>query len=133
MNNYARYAFALILLFGAVALGQEVVGVEPGPVVAPPEWLLSALDTLYEVPVIGPIASAIVQWAGVIAVILTSFVSFLMVSLKALRGVLNLAQLVNAAAWLKSFESGKIMYWLRAFSNLPPKKAKPSEVEEKAA
>lgn len=111
----------LLLVAGHFCYAQEVA-LDPGPIVVPPEWLLNALDMLYSLPVLGPIVVVAVQWGGVIAMILTSLVGFLLTVLKALSKVLELAQLVKYADMIKKFEASKVMYWLRAFSNIPPKK-----------
>jgi len=117
----------LVLMFFACSVGMaQEVALDPGPIVVPPEWLLSTLDMLYSIPVLGPIVVVAVQWGGVIAMILTSLVGFLLTVIKALSRVLAMTQLAKYGDILKAFESGKIMYWLRAFSNLPPKK-----IEEK--
>jgi len=117
----------IVLMFFACsfAMAQEVA-LDPGPIVVPPEWLLSTLDMLYSIPVLGPIVVVAVQWGGVIAMILTSLVGFLLTVIKALSRVLAMTQLAKYSDMLKMFESSKVMYWLRAFSNLPPKK-----IEEK--
>jgi len=114
----------------ASAVAAPVVPVvEAAPVVEapkvleqPPEWLVKTLEHIYAIPVVGPVVAKAVQWLGVIAVILSSLVAFLMVSVRALIPVLNYARLASFAMALQKFEASKVMYYLKYFSLFNAKK-----------
>ncbi len=82
----------------------------------PPAWIVSALETIYKIPVIGPLVAKVMQWLGVLAVIMTSLLVFLLTSVRALMGVANFAGLISFAAWLEVFKDSKIIYYLKYFS-----------------
>jgi hypothetical protein len=127
------------ILFSVAAFGQSpsplaspppvavvaVVEEEKPPVVeAPPEWLVKSLTYIYEIPVVGPYASKGAQWLGVVVVILTSFTTAILVSLRALSTVLSLAGILTAVTAIQGFENSKVMYWLKYFSMFNAQKNK---------
>lgn len=117
MRKYNVLLFMLITMIGLSVFAQSTDAVV-NAVETPPDWLLSALQYLYDVPFVGPIMVKVAQWFGVIVTIVTAFTAFLMVSVRALMGVLNLAGLVAFAAKLDAFKDGKIMWYLKYISAL---------------
>lgn len=109
-----------ILLASVIAFGQEAAEYAPDwvpvdPVFVPPSWLESVLLSIKEFPLIGSVLVHVSQWAGVLAVITTSFAGALIVSLRALKTVLPL---VNLVAWIPLIEkyANPAIYWLKYFS-----------------
>lgn len=133
--------FAFILIFSICSFSQGDVPVQaspaavtamatPSPVpmvqvpepAAPPEWAIELMSTAQELPVVGPYVSKALLYLGIISAILTSLIAFLLTSIRALTGILNVAGLVNLAAKLELFRDSKIMYWLKFLSMFNAKK-----------
>lgn len=108
--------FTLILLVGTIALAQDSSYLNADVVELPPEWLVNLLQMLNGLPVVGPYLTVAVQWLGVIVTVLTSFTAAMLVSVRAISSILNVAGLVSFADKLKAFEKGKILYWMKYFS-----------------
>lgn len=81
-----------------------------------PKWLVSAMDTVAAVPVVGLVVVEVAKWLGVISSVLTILVTAILGILKVLSLVLPAARLANIAIWLAAAESSKVMYWLKFFS-----------------
>lgn len=114
MKKYSVFIFTLIMLLGFSVFAQDA-----SPVIEqPPQWLVNALEFLNKAPIVGPYMVKIAQWFGVVVTIVTALTAFVLTSLNALKGVLNLSGLVNAALAVEAFKSGKIMYWLKYVSAL---------------
>lgn len=114
MKKYSVFIFTLIMLLGFSVFAQDA-----SPVIEqPPQWLVNALEFLNNAPIVGPYMVKIAQWFGVVVTIVTALTAFVLTSLNALKGVLNLSGLVNAALAVEAFKSGKIMYWLKYVSAL---------------
>lgn len=86
------------------------------PPAAPPKWAEQLIVQLEAMPVVGPVVTKIVVWLGIISAILTSFIAFLLTALNLLKGVLNIAGLVQLVDKIEEFKNGKIMYWLKYLS-----------------
>lgn len=117
MGKYNWLLFAVILLAGWSVFAQSV-DAQVAANEAPPEWLQNAIAYIYDVPVVGPYVVIVGKWFGVLITIVTAFTGFLMISVRALMGVLNLAGLVAFAAKLDAFKDGKVIYWLKYVSAL---------------
>lgn len=88
----------------------------------PPEWLQKTLNTIDDVPVVGPYLVKFLEWVSVIGTMLTALVTFLLVCLKALARVVSIAKLERVALLLSSFEKSKLLYWMKYFSLYNAKK-----------
>lgn len=121
--------FTIVLLLASFGFAQDAAYLNADAVQAPPEWLVNMLQSLHDLPIVGPFMAKAVQWLGVIVTIITSFVGFVWVSIRALSTVLNVAGLLAFADKLKAFEQGKIMYYLKYFSMFNAKK--PDQVKVK--
>lgn len=80
---------------------------------APPEWVQNMMVTIKALPVIGPVAVKVLNWIAVVVSIMSALTAFLLIATKALSSVLNIAQLTDLAGKIQSFQSGKIMYYLK--------------------
>lgn len=100
---------------------------------APPTWMQDVLVSIKKLPMIGPIVVKALNWVGVLCSILTALAAFLMVALKALSSVMNLAQATDLAAKVQGFQDGKIMYYLKYLSMFNAQKPDASAPAEKAA
>lgn len=111
----------------------------PEPVVvkdvsaAPPQWMQDMIVTIKSLPVIGPVAVKILNWIAVIVSILTALCAFLMVVTKALSGISSVAQFGAFGEKIKSFQDGKIMYYLKYLSMFNAKKPEVVEAEKAQA
>lgn len=103
----------------AVAIPAAVVVPEPA---APPQWATDVLVAASKLPVIGPIVSKGLMYLGILTAILTTLVGAILSILALLLGVFKSGGLVNAVAVIQAFRDGKIMYWLKYFSNFNAKK-----------
>jgi hypothetical protein len=83
---------------------------------APPIWMQDVLVSIKKLPMVGPLVVKVLNWLGVLCSILTALAAFVMVVLKALTGVLNVAQLTELSAKVQAFQDGKILYWLKYLS-----------------
>lgn len=120
----APVAVSIVATPAAISVAQPpvIVAAAPSDVAAPPAWLVQAMKTVEGVPVIGKIAVEVFKWAGVLGVIMTALVACLLTIAKALQAAGGFAKLAAVVAWASSFESGKIMYWLKFFSFYNAKK-----------
>jgi hypothetical protein len=91
----------------------SVVIAEPA---APPAWAEKLIVSLSAVPVVGPILSKALLYAGIVSSSLTAIIAFLLSSIAALGGVLKISGLAEFAAKLEAFKNGKIMYYLKYLS-----------------
>lgn len=115
-----------VLCFTGLAMAQ---GVDPildsGAVAVPPEWLVTLLNFIGSMPVVGPYVAIALQWLGVLVAILTTITASLVAIMKALQKVLPLVKLAHWVGLVEAFEKGPIMHWLKslsAFFNEPKKK-----------
>jgi hypothetical protein len=106
----------------SVVIPDASTTVAPTVLETPPEWLVTALSYIYEMPVVGPYAAKAFQWLGVICVILTSFTAAILASIRALSTVLTFSGLILAATKVSEFENSKFVYWLKYFSMFNAKK-----------
>lgn len=83
---------------------------------APPAWAEKLIVAVSAVPVVGPILSKAVLYAGIVSSSLTAIIAFLLSVMAALGGVLKISGLAELAAKLEAFKSGKIMYYLKYLS-----------------
>lgn len=116
MKYTAIIFFLFVMFFAALGMAQDAAYLDATAVETPPEWLVSLLQLLHGMPVVGPYIAKGVQWLGVIVTIITSFTAAIWVSIRALSTVLSVAGLLAFAEKLKAFENGKIMYYLKYFS-----------------
>lgn len=131
-GSYMKILIMFLICFGSFAIAQDAATI-PAEVIAapvdpsfvssvspaietPPQWLVEALKLVYGLPTIGPILAKVMQWAGVLAVILTSLVAFLLGIVAILKPVANWAGLKNFAILLDEFKNSKIMYYLKYLS-----------------
>ncbi len=103
-----------------IAADSEIV--DSQAVEEPPGWLVTALDTIYQVPYVGPIVAKVVQWGAVLGMILTSLALFLIGALKALSTVLTFAKFSEWAFKIEALQKGKFLYWIKFFSFLNAKR-----------
>lgn len=103
----------------APTTSSQVAVAEPA---ALPQWAQEILVVAEKLPVVGPLVSKILLYAGIFAVLLTSLVAFLSGLLATLSGVFNFTGLTKASAALADFKNGKIMYWITYFSNFNAQK-----------
>jgi hypothetical protein len=111
----------------AIAPASPVSAPAPDAVVpgvpAPPQWVQNLLVTIKNLPLIGPYVSKAIVYLGILSVVLTSLVAFLMGLLKSLSGLFaQFPQLQKLSAALEEFQDGKVMYWLKFFSNFNAQK-----------
>lgn len=78
--------------------------------------------TAQKLPVIGPIVSKALLYAGIVSSILTALIACLLTIFTALSKVLNLAGLMSIAEKVQLFKNGKVMYWLTYLSMFNAKK-----------
>jgi len=97
----------------AAATSQPVVAPDPH---ALPEWLAKAIDTVEEVPIVGPYVSTAMKWVGLVAAVMTTVVTGLLGLILGLSSILKLAKLETWAASLQALTNGPVMYWLKFFS-----------------
>ena len=97
----------------------EVLVAEPA---APPKWAEDLIMTAQALPVIGPVISKILLYAGIVSSILTALIACLLTIFSALAKVMNLAGLVSVAEKIKLFRNGRVMYWLSYLSMFNAKK-----------
>jgi hypothetical protein len=123
-----RSVFLFALLFCSFCLAQDVSSapavVPIDPLFVPPVWLESVLMTMKGMPIFGPYIVKGMQWMGVILSVLTALTGALIVILRALSKVLNMAQLFTLVAKVENFEKNSmVVYWLKYFSafNAPEK------------
>lgn len=102
-----------------VAPSGTVVVAEPA---APPKWAEDLIMTAQKLPVIGPIVSKALLYAGIVSSILTALIACLLTIFTALSKVLNLAGLMSIAEKVQLFKNGKVMYWLTYLSMFNAKK-----------
>lgn len=111
---------------GAIVLQGPAGGIlaPVDPSYQPPAWLDTAIKMTMGLPLVGPYIVMLMQWLGVFAAIMTALCAFLMVAIKALSGVLTVAQLDKIAIFVASLEHSKMLYWMKRLSlfNAPPKK-----------
>jgi len=104
------------------------VGTPPGPAVAvaepaaPPPWAQELVMAAEKLPVVGPVISKFLLYAGIIGSIMTAVVVCLVGILNTLIGAFNIAKLVQISNALAAFKDGKIMYYLKFFSFFNAKK-----------
>lgn len=90
---------------------------------APPAWLQNLLVFVQGLPVIGPIAAKVFMYAGLVSIILTSLVAFLLGILSVLSKAFgSVGALQSLSAWIEEFKDGNVMYWLKFFSNFNAQK-----------
>ncbi len=104
----------------ATASQPAVVAVEEPA--APPKWVADVIVSAQKLPIIGPIVSKVILYAGVLSSILTALFAAFFTILSALSGVLNLAGLQKIADAVQAFKKGKIMYYLAYLSMFNAKK-----------
>lgn len=137
---YAFLAFSVDLVFtenifadpaAAVAVAQPQAVAAPvaapenvsvAAPAAPPQWAADLIVTISKLPVVGPLVSKAMLYAGIISSILTAIVACMIGVVSALSGAFNLAGLMGFVAKLEAFKSGKIMYWLSYLSMFNAKK-----------
>jgi hypothetical protein len=83
---------------------------------APPAWVQDLVVTIKSMPILGPIAVKILNWLTVLFSIITALCAFLLVVLKALSGVANMASLVGMQDKIVAFQSSKFMWTLKYLS-----------------
>ena len=116
-------------------IAASVPDTAPAPVMvkdinaAPPTWVQDLAVSIKSLPVVGPIVVKALNWIAVIVSILTALCAFLMVALKALSSIMNIASLTNFAASLQAFQDGKIMYYLKYFSAFNAQKPDPQPAD----
>ncbi len=98
---------------------EPVLVAEPA---APPKWAEDLIVSVQKFPVIGPIVSKALLYAGILSSILTGLVAFLLATLGTLAGAFNLGGLVKVAEAITVFKNGKFMYWLSYLSMFNAKK-----------
>lgn len=110
-----------------VVVSSSTVGsVEESPIETPPQWLVEALKMVAKLPMIGPILTKIFQWAGVLSVVLTLLVAFLLGIVKALKAVMSFSPKWESwVQWLEAFEHGQFMYYLKFLSMFNAKQPVP--------
>lgn len=134
--------FLTVLLFSSLCFATdqappEVIAAMPeeAPIVQTiteaPSWLVTTLETVSSLPVVGPIIVEIAKWLGVLASIATILVTALMAILRALQVVLPAVKLASLVNWVIAIENSKALYWLKFFSMYNAKKKEPDA--EKAA
>jgi hypothetical protein len=89
---------------------------------APPQWATDLLMNAARLPVVGPYISKALLYLGILTALLTSLVAFLLGAISLLQGAFNISGLGSFASLLATFKDGKIMYWLKFFSNFNAKK-----------
>lgn len=114
-------AAAPVIAVQAAAVQAPAVVVVPEPA-APPQWATDVLMAASKLPVIGPIVSKGMLYLGILAAILTTLVGAILAILAALGGAFKSTGMDNAAAVIQAFKDGKVMYWLKFFSNFNAKK-----------
>lgn len=125
----------LILMFILVAFSLNsfaqtapIAPIEPMPSIsvpesaAPPQWAQDLIVKVQSLPVIGPVITKIMVYAGILGSILTAFVAFILTALSALSGIAGIAGLDKIQAAVQAFKSGKIMYWITYLSMFNAKK-----------
>jgi hypothetical protein len=83
---------------------------------APPKWAQDLLVQAEKLPVVGPIISKALVYAGILVSVLTAIVAFLLTLLSAVSGIAGLSGLAAFASKIQAFKDGKIMYWLKYLS-----------------
>lgn len=83
---------------------------------APPQWAIDLILTIQKLPIIGPIVTKAMVYAGIIASILTALVGCLLTVFTMLSSIASFSGLAKIADAIKAFRDGKIMYWLTYFS-----------------
>lgn len=112
---------------GSVVASPEQVqkAVEP-----PADWIKTAIVFVYQIPYVGPVVLLIFKWITALLTIVTGLCGFLLISFKALSGVLSTVKLVEWAQAVTDFkDNSKVMYWLKyisAFNAPAPKDQKPN-------
>lgn len=101
----------------AIAMGASAPAVlDDNPIEAPPAWLVEALKVVYKLPMIGPIVAKIFQWAGVISVLLTLLIGFLLTAANMLKLLSSWAGFDKAVIMLEAFKNSKFIYYLKFLS-----------------
>lgn len=103
---------------------------------APPKWAEDVLVSTQEIPVVGPVISKAIMYAGIVSSILTALVTFLMTVVGALTRLSTFAGLAATAMKLQQFRNSKLFYWIAYLSMFNVKKPAPKPIvieEEKAA
>lgn len=127
----ARADTAPAVVTDAVSLRMAPKAVQPDPVEAraeaagdltPPQWAYSILLDAQALPVVGPVISKTLLYAGIASSILTMLVAFLIGSMTALASVFNYAGLTSAVQAITVFQKGPVIYWLKFFSLFNAKK-----------
>ena len=107
----------------AIAAPAAVAVVPVAEPAAPPTWMQNLIVFVQGLPVIGPIAAKVFMYAGLLSVILTSLVAFLLGILSVLSKAFgSVGALQSLSAWIEEFKDGPIMYWLMYFSNFNAQK-----------
>lgn len=83
---------------------------------AAPQWAQDLLSAAANLPIIGPLVSNAMIYAGIASSILTAIVLFLLTVTSAISGVGSFAGLTSLTSAVQAFQSGPIMYWLKFFS-----------------
>lgn len=89
---------------------------------APPAFVQDLVVAIKSLPVLGPIAVKVLNWLTVFFTIISGLCAFLLVVLKSLSGVANIASLAGFAEKIQAFQDSKIIYWLKYFSIFNAKK-----------
>lgn len=88
----------------------------------PPEWLISLMEKITAMPVIGPILATTLQIVAILGSFATLLFGFLLASIKLLVPVLDLARLTKFSDFIEAQQKSKWMYWLKYISFLNAKK-----------
>lgn len=107
----------------SAAVHADAAVVVPEPA-APPQWATDVLMTAAKLPIVGPYVSKALLYFGILAALISSLVGFLLGAVVILQKGFSAAGLANFAAVLAAFRDGKIMYWLKFFSNFNAQKPK---------
>ena len=90
---------------------------------APPAWIQSLLTVVSNLPIIGPYASKAMLYVGMLSLVLTSLVAFLLGLMSTLSAAFgSIPALQSISAWIEEFKDGQFMYWLKYFSNFNAQK-----------
>ena len=98
----------------AVVVSTPTVAV-PVPA-APPQWAIDFITEIQKLPILGPIATKVFVYAGIVGAVMTAIVSSLWAILTALSSISGLSGLASLEEKLTAFKNGKIMYYLAFLS-----------------
>lgn len=88
----------------------------------PPEWLISLMEKIKAMPIVGPVLVTALQIIAIIGSFATLLFGFLLASIKLLVPVLDLARLTKFSDFIEGQQKSKWMYWLKYVSFLNAKK-----------